>query len=364
MRTTARTRATGSGPFVLAAAALLMISSAALLAHDPGLSSLQVTWTGARVTAVLSVAVPDLEALSGGTSGDPLTAAGRLAAERIAIVVGGRTLPASVAGGRIADDTAHVRLTFPELAVTRTEVSVRSDVAAQLARGHRQLLTVLEGERVLVERLLDARSADVTVSMTPEDSAESSARGSTMAAASPIALFTLGVTHILSGYDHLVFLAGLLLAARSARQVLGVLTAFTAAHSITLALAALDVVHAPAAIVEPLIALSIAWVGLENLLPNRRVRVRWVVVFVFGLVHGFGFAEALTELGRGSSAGGLALALFAFNSGVEIGQIAVAAIVAPLIALVRTRPAWNRRLVPACSLLIVTAGAWWLIDRL
>jgi hydrogenase/urease accessory protein HupE len=353
MRSTTRTRATSSGSLVLVVAALLAISSARLLAHDPGLSSLEVTVTGTRVTAVLSVAAPDLDALSLGPSREPLTVVRQLALERIAVIANGQALPAAVDHAWRDEDTAHVRLRFAGVDLTHGEVTVRSQVAAQLARGHRQLVTVLEHEHVLVERLLDARSADVKVSL--QSAGESGSR---------LGLFTLGIRHILGGYDHLVFLAGLLLAARSARHVLGALTAFTVAHSITLAVAALDIVQAPSAIVEPLIAVSIAWIGIENLLPNRQPRVRWIVVFVFGLVHGFGFAGALSELGRWSSPGDLAIALLLFNAGVEVGQIAIAAAVVPLVALLRARPIWNRRLVPACSMLIVTAGGYWLIERL
>ena len=117
---------------------------------------------------------------------------------------------------------------------------------------------------------------------------------------------TLGIRHILSGYDHLVFLAGLILAACTVRELVVALTAFTAAHSLSLALVVVGGVHAPPSIVEPLIAASIAWVGVENLL-RERSRSRWWVVFGFGLVHGFGFAGALLELGFGSSASGVAL---------------------------------------------------------
>src|SRR6185437_3327738 len=105
---------------------------------------------------------------------------------------------------------------------------------------------------------------------------------------------SLGISHILSGYDHLVFLAGLILAARTVRELLVALTAFTAAHSLSLALVVAGGVHAPPSIVEPLIAASIAWVGIENLLRDRSGS-RWWVVFGFGLVHGFGFAGALLE---------------------------------------------------------------------
>jgi hydrogenase/urease accessory protein HupE len=177
------------------------------------------------------------------------------------------------------------------------------------------------------------------------------------------AFLTLGVEHILTGYDHLVFLAGLILAACTLRELLVALTAFTTAHSVSLALVVAGGVHAPPSVVEPLIAASIAWVGVENLLRPRHSS-RWWIVFGFGLVHGFGFAGALMELGLGSSARDVAVALLSFNGGVEVGQLAVAAALLPFVWLMRSRPVWRATLVPLCSMMIVVAGGYWLVERL
>jgi hypothetical protein len=132
---------------------------------------------------------------------------------------------------------------------------------------------------------------------------------------------------------------------------------------VSLALVVIAGVRAPSSIVEPLIAASIAWVGLENLLRDR-TRTRWIVVFGFGLIHGFGFADALIDLGFGTSITDIATALLSFNGGVEIGQLAAAAAMLPLVWILRSRPTWQSRLVPACSLLIALAGGYWLIERL
>src|SRR5262249_55363571 len=106
----------------------------------------------------------------------------------------------------------------------------------------------------------------------------------------------LGVSHILTGYDHLLFLLALLIGAANVWRVLGIITVFTLAHSITLSLAVLGFVHAPGAIVEPLIAASIVWVAVGNLFGQGRHWDRLMVTFLFGLVHGLGFADALSEL--------------------------------------------------------------------
>ena len=223
----------------------------------------------------------------------------------------------------------------------------------RLARGHRELLIVTVDGLSVSERMLDAgsHSLDVDVAASPSTAGKASS------------FMTLGIRHILSGYDHLVFLAGLILAACTVRELLVALTAFTAAHSLSLALVVAGGVHAPPSIVEPLIAASIAWVGVENLIRDRRGS-RWWVVFGFGLVHGFGFAGALLDLGFGSSAAGVALALLTFNLGVEFGQLAAAAVMLPLVWVMRSRPAWQARLVPACSVLIAIAGGYWLVERL
>ncbi len=110
----------------------------------------------------------------------------------------------------------------------------------------------------------------------------------------------LGIAHIWTGYDHLLFLAGLLIVCRRVRTIVGIISSFTVAHSITLGLAATNTVNLPSRVVEPLIAASIFYVGVENLIrrgaePNGR----WAVAFAFGLVHGFGFATVLRELGFG-----------------------------------------------------------------
>ncbi len=252
------------------------------------------------------------------------------------------------------EGAAYAQLVFPAPRVSDISLTITSHIPAQLARGHRQLLRVSDGERMVAQRLLDAESVPTIVAL-------GSTTGSMWGTASR--LFVLGTGHILAGYDHLVFLAGLLLASRNVRELITALTAFTIAHSITLAAAAAGAVHAPPSIVEPLIAASIAWIGVETLIGNRHPGGRWIVVFVFGLVHGLAFAEALVDLARWSSPAEVVVTLVSFNAGVEAGQIAVAAALLPLVWVMR-RPQWNARLAPVCSVMIVCAGGYWLIERL
>ena len=169
--------------------------------------------------------------------------------------------------------------------------------------------------------------------------------------------------HILTGYDHLLFLFGLLVACRRFSTMALVITCFTLAHSVTLALAALDAVSLPPRVVEPLIAASIVFVGIENLVRRDEPRRRWVLTLSFGLIHGFGFAGALREAGLGSAGAPLLVPLFSFNLGVELGQIAVAAVLLPLLWKLRERPAYQRYGQHVVSAVIAAAGVYWLVTR-
>jgi hydrogenase/urease accessory protein HupE len=172
--------------------------------------------------------------------------------------------------------------------------------------------------------------------------------------------FVLGIHHILSGYDHLLFLLALLLPGGGLLSLLKIITAFTIAHSVTLSLAVLQVVTLPDRLVEAMIALSIAFVAAENLFLEPTVSRRWLVSFCFGLVHGFGFSSALRELGL--PAHGLLLSLFGFNAGVEVGQALVVAVCLPLLLLLR-RTRWQSRAVSSSSVAILLVGVVLFLER-
>lgn len=176
-----------------------------------------------------------------------------------------------------------------------------------------------------------------------------------------------GIDHILLGYDHLLFVFALMLIVRRTQALLWTITAFTLAHSITLALSALDIVVLPpwlAKCVEPAIAASIVFVGVENILRRgAEPRGRWLLTFAFGLIHGFGFASVLRDLGLGTGGQGIAMPLLTFNLGVELGQIAIAAVVLPLLWRLRRNEKFVARGVPAISAVVALAGLWWLLDR-
>lgn len=185
--------------------------------------------------------------------------------------------------------------------------------------------------------------------------------------AGAISYFRLGVEHLLSGFDHILFIVGLVILVRTPLNLIKIVTSFTVAHSLTLGLATYGLVSLPQSVVEAVIALSILFLAVE-LVRKEDVpvsllrRYPWAITFVFGLLHGFGFAGALTETGLPQ--GAAALALFLFNLGVEAGQLIIVALVLASIAALRVLPfplPAKANLVPAYS--IGGLGSFWFIDR-
>lgn len=168
------------------------------------------------------------------------------------------------------------------------------------------------------------------------------------------------------GIDHIMFLLALMLSGGRLIQLIGIASGFTLGHSITLALSALNVVRPPSSVIEPLIALSIAFVAGEAIVDLHRGgkfhKHRWKVASCFGLIHGFGFANALNDLDL--SAGDMLKALFGYNLGVELGQLAIVLVTAPVILVLQRYPRvhpWVVRVGAAC---IFTAGMYWFLQRL
>ncbi len=174
------------------------------------------------------------------------------------------------------------------------------------------------------------------------------------------AFVILGVEHILIGIDHLLFLLALVLVGVAWRPLILVVTAFTVAHSITLAVAVLGVWAPSPDLVEPLIALSIAWVGVENFFVTDAAK-RWRITFPFGLIHGFGFAGALAETGLVAEQA--ALPLIGFNLGVEAGQLLVLLPVLPLVLYLGRAKWFGRRGIHVVSAAVVAVGLYWFIER-
>jgi len=187
--------------------------------------------------------------------------------------------------------------------------------------------------------------------------------GTTQGAIAVIKTFVpAGIHHILIGPDHILFLIGLLLLGGGWKALLKIVTAFTIGHSITLSLAALNIVTPPPNVIEPAIALSIVFVGADNLVRGGGRDVRALIALTFGLVHGFGFANVLREFGLPREA--LGWSLFSFNVGVEIGQLFIVLLVATALTVVRRRSETiGMRVAFAGSLIVVAAGTYWFVQR-
>jgi hydrogenase/urease accessory protein HupE len=179
------------------------------------------------------------------------------------------------------------------------------------------------------------------------------------------AFFNIGLHHILEGYDHLLFLLGLILVARSWRSLLMVVSAFTVAHSTTLVLSALEVLSIPPIITETLIAASIVYVGIENTVRGSGENShRWVVAGLFGLIHGAGFSGHLVGLLKGAvEQGSIWPALIGFNIGIEVGQIIVVLAALPLLWLA-DKQGVREKLVPEISRMIAAVGGVLVVARI
>jgi len=240
-----------------------------------------------------------------------------------------------------------------------THVSVGSKWLALLPLGHREFLSIRGRDgQPLASRLLSVNAAAASLDLGGPPPPATAVRQSSFTG-----FLAMGVAHIWTGYDHLLFLFGLLAVTRRLSTVFKIITCFTVAHSLTLAVAALNLVAIPSRIVEPMIAASIVFVGVENFLRNGEPKGRWLLTFAFGLIHGFGFASALRETGVGAHSGGVALPLVSFNLGIELGQIAIAALVLPLIWKLRAQPRLVQKWIPVTSGVVGILGTYWFLQR-
>ncbi len=362
--------------------------SAPARAHDPGLSALELRPEGDALAARLTLSWLDaarlvpLDADGDGSVSPTELEAARPALEALAlgaieVRLAGRTLSPSEPRIELdASGAVHLWLLFrspagtqkPPSAATHTPdgliaagtgLQVRVLLLERLPRGHRTYLSLRDpGGALLTERVLGAGVDSFGFETEPAGPAVAPPEGPH----SFRQFLTLGIEHILTGYDHLAFLLALLVAGGSLRSAAKIITSFTVAHSLTLALATFGLVHLPSRVTEPLIAASIVYVGLENVFQREHAK-RWLLTFGFGLVHGFGFASVLRDLGIGARGLGAAVPLFSFNFGVEIGQISIALLTLPVIWQLSRRPSFATRTVPACSITVALLGSWWLLQR-
>jgi hydrogenase/urease accessory protein HupE len=330
------------------------------LAHELGLSRGEYTLDGAAVRVQLTFARPDLLGLLPelDEEKDGFLSAGEL-------ITGRERLKTTVRSGLVVwSDSGECQLESQDTRLIKedgvaleakfvcghpTERAQAEVLLLQgFAPGHRHLARV--SSRGVVE---DA----VVLQQAPR--VELSIHAGQGAALGP--MLWMGIAHILGGADHLVFLLGLLLVGGSLRGLLATITAFTVAHSLTLAMMVLGPVAVSPWLIEPAIALSVVYVGIENFFVKNADR-RWLITFPLGLVHGFGFAGALHGLAVPKEL--LLSALVFFNVGVELGQLAVLSVALPLVLWARRRPWFRLYGVRGLSSGVVLLGVGWFALRM
>ncbi len=368
------------------ALALLLLLGAALAAwaHKPSDSYLSVTVQGGTVTGRWDIALRDLDVAVGlDADGDGRITWGEVRAQHAAIAAYAAARLQAVADGQPCvmeigtqqidehTDGAYtvIPLTFRCADLPKSapkSLTLSYTLFADIDPQHRGLLNLNVGG-VTRTAILGPQAPTQTFALAADASALQQA----------LDYGREGVWHIWVGFDHILFLLSLLLPALgfwAARRwqpvesfapafwdVLRIVTAFTLAHSITLSLAALGLVSLPSRLVESCIAASVVLAALNNIWPVFHGR-RWMVAFGFGLVHGFGFASVLIDLGLPQ--GALALALLGFNLGVEVGQLAIVTVFLPSAYLLRRSAFYRSAVLRGGSMLIALVAAVWLAERL
>jgi hydrogenase/urease accessory protein HupE len=345
----------------------ILLSAAPISAHPAPFSYLDLRLSAGGVTGTL--VVHDLDAAHdlGLTQADSLLDASvaakhrdalvALLAPRVSLQFDGRPVEIIWGGIDVVPERQSVRLAFTVKDRSPGHVTIRAYVFPYDPI-HQTFINLYEEDDIRLQAILDASKQTVEYYA-----------GTTQGRLAVIRTFVLsGIEHILIGPDHILFLIGLLLLGGTLSRLALIVTAFTIGHSITLSLAALDILSPPAYFIEPLIALTIVVVGADNLLVWRAGQdknasdIRAWLAAGFGLIHGFGFAYVLKEFGLPQAA--LAWSLFAFNVGVEIGQLLIVAVVAGSLLFIRKRsPAAAHVMAIGGSIAVILAGLYWFIER-
>lgn len=332
--------------------AAVVALSAPILAHDPGLSSSTVDVDGDRVDVVVRIHAD-------GTSGPGIPGIPGIPDGLVEVTAGGRSLDpvgaptfVRLEGQEAEEGEVHVvRSAYRGLGADEG-LSIRVRFLASLPDGHRHFVRVL-GDRRGTTLLESTRDTFTSEPSSREDIGRSPSFGG---------FFRLGVLHIVTGYDHLLFLLALLLGCASLGAIARIVTVFTIAHSVTLVVASLGLVTLPASVVEPIIAASIVYVAVLALLePGSARREPLVLTFVFGLVHGLGFAGMLGPLLPPD--GGIVVPLVSFNLGVEAGQLALSALALPVLLRLRRAESVRRVALPIGAMALASIGLYWLVER-
>ena len=366
----------------VAALLLSLLYPLAALAHKPSDSYLALQVEGAQLRGQWDIALRDLEyAIGIDQDGDGAITWGELRAKHgeISAYALARLKIAANGDDCALKPTAHLVDEHSDgaYAVLRFSANCRAGAIAELTVDYRLFFDLDPTHRGLLR--IEHAGGALTGVLSPERARQSFVLAEVSSWSQLLDYLREGVWHIWIGFDHILFLLSLLLPAVLAGGASGlpfsqpalrfapvfwdvfrIVTAFTVAHSITLSLAALAVISLPSRLVESAIALSVVLAALNNLFPVVS-RARWMVAFGFGLIHGFGFASVLADLGLPQ--GSLVLALVGFNLGVEAGQLAIVTVFLPLAYALRQTWLYRRLILSGGSAAIALLSSVWLLER-
>ncbi len=348
--------------------AILCVYSVNSLAHDPGLSLVTIEQNSQQLTVHSVYARQELQ-LSTDLTADQATVIQQLEAYiDIAMSISDEGGKKKAQSTRIEIDQASSAVHFWQTfeAVEGTELMLQSHLLDQLPLGHRQFVKVSRQQKLITSRILSARDPHFKVNLPNPD------------------LFSVfnnfileGVWHIWIGLDHILFVMTLLLPSvlvlkqghwlverelyKVFKQTVKVISAFTIAHSLTLTLTVYQLITLPSNLVESMIALSVVVASVNNIFAWVDKRL-WILAFVFGLLHGMGFATVLSQLGLPQNS--QALALLGFNVGVELGQLAIIILLLPILYYFRTQKFYQPVVMKLGSGFIAVIGLFWFVQRL
>lgn len=366
---------------------LLSVGVQSAVAHDIGQSyiflrvfddriDVRVEITAADLDRVLGLSLYADEQLTREEASPHLDAILSYVAQHLQLRAANRDLALRFERHEVLDldfaDFLLLNYTIEDLEAIPDEIDVTYGVVLDVDRDHINMLVIEHNWKTATFN----NEANVSLVFTPPDRRQTLDLSSSSVLTGFWGLIKLGVWHIWIGLDHILFLLALILPSvlflESKRwmpvanfrpafmNIVAIVTFFTLAHSVTLSLAALDVVNLPSRLVESIIAGSIAVAALHNIYPRMEVR-EWMIAFAFGLFHGFGFASVMGDIGLGQDY--MVLSLLGFNLGVEIGQIAIIAVIFPVLYLVRTRRWYRPVVLRLGSVLLIAVASVWLVER-
>lgn len=389
---------------------LLLTWADAATAHDRSSSYSAWTITDRTARVIVRLWEIDVTHYEWGAPGNPQrdTTLGRYLTENLTLMAGTEACSVTQPPRPLHAESGRLAVEWTVQCAATGPLSLHGSILLDVAPSHLHFARLQRDAHPAIEQVLSERQPEWQLDRT-DVSSGSAAIGSRLTD-----YIRLGIEHILTGYDHLAFVLALLLLGSSLGDVARVITGFTVAHSLTLSLAVLGYIRPERAPIEALIGLSIALVAIENIwllsttarrlplivslglvvlagaaatghgaVPSltllglaifcwgyfgllqrgaKRQRLRWTIAFLFGLLHGFGFASVLADAGLDATR--LGLALFGFNSGVEIGQLAVISLLWPLLRLVQQRrPELGRLFVEVGSAVTAGLGTFWFVSR-